>query len=297
MSLTQFPNGVASYGVPVMGAGSIPSTTGKYIFVSSTTGSNGNDGSSAEQAVASLSQAVVLARASKGDVVVVMPGHAESVTSAGALALSKAGVYFVGLGTGTLRPTITFSGSTAATMTITAANVTVDNFVFLQTLDAIVSPIVISAAGATLTNCYFSTATASAQVTQMILTTAAASNLTITNNRFVGTADAGNTAAITLVGGDNINISNNNFIGAYTTTVGAIQCITTLTTNIVIRANTIVNRTASATKGITLLTGSTGVIAENKFGIGSGAAPITADAAWWAGNWSAAAVATNGTLV
>ena len=32
-------------------------------------------------------------------------------------------------------------------------------------------------------------------------------------------------------------------------------------------------------------------------GIGSGAAPITSDAAWWAGNWSAAAVATNGTLV
>lgn len=244
-----------------------------------------------------ISAAVALCTASGNDQILVLPGHTESVSAAAGIAINVAGVNIVGLGTGTQRPTITFTTATTATITITAANVTISNMVFLQTFDAIVSPFVVSAAGCTFKGCYFQTATATAQVTQMILTTAAADNFSLIGNRFIGTADAGNTAAVTLVGGDNAYIVDNDFIGAYTSSVGAIQSITTPNTNCVIRRNTIVNRTASATKGITLLTGSTGVITENKFGIGSGAAPITSDAAWWVGNWSAAAVATNGTLV
>lgn len=297
MGITNFPNGVSSFGIPLLGGASIPTTTGNVYFVSSITGSNGNSGRQAGMPLASMSQAVTMARASMGDVVIVMPGHTETVSAAGGLALSKAGVYFAGMGFGADRPTITFTTATTATMTLTAASNTLDNFIFTQTFDAITSPLVVSAANVTLKNSYFMTANASAQAVQMVLTTAAANNLVITNNRFIGTADAGSTSAITIVGGDNINITDNDFIGAYTTSVGAIQGLTTLTTNIVVRRNSIINRTASATKGIALLTGSTGVIVENKFGIGSGAAPITADAAWWAGNWSAAAVATNGTLV
>lgn len=244
-----------------------------------------------------IAAAIAACTANSGDTIFVLPGHTETISAAAGIAISKAGVSIVGLGNGATRPTITFDTATTATMTITAANVTIDNFIFTQAFDAIVSPIVISAAGVTIKNCYFMVANATYQATQMILTTAAADNLTIVNNRFIGTADAGTTAAITLVGGDNANISDNDFIGAYSSGVGAIRSITTLNTNCVIRRNTIVNATASATKGITLLTGSTGIITENKFGIGSGAAPITADAAWWAGNWSAAAVGTNGTLV
>lgn len=297
MALTNYPNGVSSFGVPLMGAGQIPSTTGQYLFVNSVTGSNGNDGLSAYAPKSTLAGALTAANANKGDVIIVMPSHAESVAAAAGITINKAGVYIVGLGYGNTRPTITFTTATTATMTITASDVTIDNFVFLQTFDAIVSPIVVSGAQVTFKNSYFQTATATAQVTQMILTTAAANNLTLAGNRFIGTADAGNTCAVTLVGTDNFNAFDNDFIGAYTTSVGAIQGITTLSTNVDIRRNTIVNKTASSTKAIVLLTGSTGIITENKIGIGSGAAPFTIDAGWWAGNWSAAAVATNGTLV
>lgn len=244
-----------------------------------------------------IAGAVAQATANSGDTIYVLPGHTESVSAAAGIALSTAGIALVGLGYGANRPTITFDTATTATMTITAANVSIENFIFTQAFDAIVSPIVISAANVSIKNCYFMVANATYQATQMILTTAAANNLLLQGNRFIGTSDAGTTAAVTLVGGDNATIIDNDFIGAYSSGVGAIRSITTLNTNCVIRRNTIVNVTASATKGITLLTGSTGVITENKFGIGSGAAPITADAAWWMGNWSAAAVATNGTLV
>lgn len=280
----------------VVGAGNL-FTTGKVWYVSSVMGSDGNRGIDPNLPLASIAQAQTNAIASNGDVVIVLPGHAETISAAGGIALSKAGVSYIGLGTGANRPTLTFATATTATMTISGANTSIDNFVYTQSFDAIVSPLVVSAANVSLTNSYFMTANASFQATQMILTTAAANNISISGNRFIGTLDAGTTAAITLVGGDNANISDNDFMGAYTSGVGAIQSITTLNTNCVIRRNTIINRTASSTKAITLLTGSTGIITENKFGIGSGAAPITADAAWWAGNWSAAAVATNGTLV
>ena len=243
---------------------------------------------------AAVNAAVV---ADRGDVVLVLPGYTESVAGAAGINLSVSGVSYIGLGNGSLRPTLTFTTATTATVTITAANITIENIFATSTFDAVVSPFVVSAAGVTFKNCVFETASASAQVTQMILTTAAANNFTIDSCRFYGTADAGNTCAVTIVGGNNLQIVNSNFTGAYTTTVGAIRSITTLNTNCVIRDNTIVNLTASATKGITLLTGSTGQIMRNTFGIGSGAAPITADAAWWGGSWTAAAVGTNSTLI
>lgn len=296
--MTQLTTGnLVSGGVNnLIGAGNL-FTTGNVFYVDSVRGSNGNVGTDPALPLATISAAQTAATASNRDVVVVKPSHAETITSAGGIALSKAGVSYIALGQGSYRPTVTFGTATTATMTISGANVVIDNFVFTQSFDAIVSPIVISGAGCVIADSYFMTANASYQATQMILTTAGASNLVISGNRFIGTADAGTTAAITLVGGDNANISDNDFIGAYSSAVGAIQATGTLVTNCVIARNTIVNRTASSTKGITLLTGSTGIIRDNRFGIGSGAAPITADACWWNGNYSSAAVATNGTLV
>ena len=43
-ALTNFPNGISSFGIPVFG-GSIPPFTGQYLFVDYVNGSDGNDGS------------------------------------------------------------------------------------------------------------------------------------------------------------------------------------------------------------------------------------------------------------
>lgn len=123
MSLTNFKNGVSSFGVPVMGGNSIPTTTGNYWFVSSNVGSNGNTGKSPAQAFATIAQAVTASTASRGDVIVVMQNHAETVTST-SINISKAGLTIVNLGNGkSNRPTYTF-GAAAATITISAADVT-----------------------------------------------------------------------------------------------------------------------------------------------------------------------------
>jgi hypothetical protein len=131
MSLTNFPNGITSFGVPIIGSGAqIPATTGKYFFVHSGTGSNDNSGTTPDSPLATLDNALGKCRDSKMDVIVLMPGHSETITGAGGITLDKIGVYVVGLGTYDLRPRFLMDGGTTVTCLVTAANVTVENCVF-----------------------------------------------------------------------------------------------------------------------------------------------------------------------
>src|SRR3954470_24009301 len=146
MSLTNYPNGVSSFGIPVVGAGPIiPS--GNVWFVSSVTGGLG-DGASKDFPLATLQAA--LNKAASGDVIFVLASHAETISAAAGMTTVAAGVTVVGLGNGAARPTLTFATSTAATFTIAHANFKMSNIVGTTTVDQIVSPFVISAAGCNL---------------------------------------------------------------------------------------------------------------------------------------------------
>lgn len=115
------PNGaLANDTQTFIGAGAL-FTTGKVFFVNSVIGSDGNAGDDPAAPLATVQQAVTNARANKGDKVIIMPGHAETVTSS-SHTLSKAGVTFICLGAGLERPTFTY-GAAAATITVSAANV------------------------------------------------------------------------------------------------------------------------------------------------------------------------------
>ena len=57
MALTNFPNGVSSFGVPMIGGiGGIP-LTGTWYFVNPAAGSDGNEGTSPESPFATIYQA------------------------------------------------------------------------------------------------------------------------------------------------------------------------------------------------------------------------------------------------
>ncbi len=81
---------------------------------------SGGDGKSPDSAMTTLQAAVNAASAN--DRIYVAPGHAETVTSS-SHTLSKAGVTIFCLGSGTAVPAFTFS-TAAATINVTAANVT-----------------------------------------------------------------------------------------------------------------------------------------------------------------------------
>jgi len=102
MSLTNFPYGISSFGVPVLG-GMFP-FTGKYIFVKPYSGLDGNDGLSPDKAVKTLTKALAVATADKNDVVFLI---AESNTAASTtdyqsatLDWNKDGVHIIGINAG-----------------------------------------------------------------------------------------------------------------------------------------------------------------------------------------------------
>jgi hypothetical protein len=129
MGVTNFPGGITSFGVPLIGSGySVPATTGTYWFVDSTTGSNGNSGRDKDHPYADLATAVSSSTASKGDVILLMPGHSETVTTT---ITPKAGSYIIGLGHGRNRAVLTAGTGAIDTFTISAANVTLQNFVIV----------------------------------------------------------------------------------------------------------------------------------------------------------------------
>lgn len=296
MALTSFPQGVSSFGVPVLGSGAnIPATTGNYWFVNSVTGSNGNPGNVPNLPFASIASARTAATANNGDVIICMPGHTETITGAAGIALSKAGLYIVGLGTGSVRPTITLSTSTAAQMTVAGANVTIDNFILDFTgIDAIVAAVSITAADVAFVNCEVRTNNATAGCVLGLVTAATATRFRVENCFFNGPAiNAGTTTTAQIkheVGIDYI-IRNNVFLGGKVT-----QNILNATTILggLIDNNRFV--TYTGTKGIAVAAASTPFITNNRFNVPSGTAPIVAAAGFVAGNiYSAAAGVTAGT--
>ena len=68
MSLTNFPNGISSFGVPVIGGASMP-FTGKHFFVDYVNGSDGNNGLSVRKAFKTIQKAHDSATAGKNDVI------------------------------------------------------------------------------------------------------------------------------------------------------------------------------------------------------------------------------------
>jgi hypothetical protein len=303
MPMSNYPFGVSSFGMPVVPGTRRPST-GNVFFVCNATnknGSDGNPGTSPLQPLATVAKALTLCTASNDDVIFVMAGHAENITAAASIACSVAGVSIIGLGMGRLRPTFTWTTINSATITISGANVTWENCVFIGTgVASVVTMFAVTGDDCTFVGCEFDHANATNQAA-LGITITGTDRFKFVNNRVHGTANAGTTNFIQIVGSaskqKDYEFIGNSFEGNYTTTLGAINNITTAMVNLLVRDNVFVNGTASATKCIVTLTGSTGIVMRNTFGIGSGAAPISMDAGWWAGNWTAAAVATNSALI
>jgi hypothetical protein len=306
--MTNFPNGVASFGIPVVPS-SAGLTTGQVFFVSNnwftaiTTGVRGSDsnaGTSSRRPLATLAAALVLCRAGFGDTIFLMPGHVEIVTAAAGILVSLSGIRLIGIGTGQNRPQIQYTTAAAASFNVTGANFYCENIYFAPYgVASVTAAVNVQAADANFVSCEFELANATNGAVLGILTTAAASRLRVKNCYFHGNATPATTvAAICLVGGDSISIEENIFECTFTLGVGAIQNITTACTNLVIKGNLINNLTASSTKCIVAISTTTGQVSRNYMQILSGTAPITGAAlSWVGGNYYAAAIATAGTLI
>ena len=205
MGLTNFTNGISSFGVPVLG-GSAEVTTGSIFFVHSGTGSDGYKGTSTKHPLATIDAAIGKCTANKGDIIYVMPGHDENPTTS--ITCDVAGISIIGLGQGTDRPTITF-GAASATLAISAASVRVMNLRFdLGTVAATVTNAInITGDAAHVERCE-TVVHATSQFTNH-LTATDAQFVKIYNNKFMSLGAAGSTSGIVVDGCDDIEIVGN----------------------------------------------------------------------------------------
>lgn len=100
--------------------------------------------------VSTVLAATALCQASRGDVVLILPGHTESITTA--IAMSVAGVRYIGIGSGNLTPAFTVAGAIDG-FNITGANVEVENVRFTApSVDSATAMINCNATGIKLKN-------------------------------------------------------------------------------------------------------------------------------------------------
>lgn len=232
MPLSNYPHGFLQ-GVAIRDVPILQLHPGRVFWVNNSSvlpegGIAGNDGNKGNylQPFSTINGAVTAATASRGDIIVCMPGHAETVSAAGGVALSKAGLALVGLGTGSLRPTLNLTATTS-TIALSAANCSMTNILVTGGVDAIVSAILVTAA-----DCYveLNYRDVTGQCTDCLLTTAAANRLKVHVADYDGATAAGTNAGIAIVGGDHIEITGNYMDGNFA--VGGIDIRTTATTDL-----------------------------------------------------------------
>ena len=158
---SNFPGGfnnVTIRGVPIT-----QSHPGQVYWVSNATptlpgqigGSDGNPGTF-NAPFSTLEYAITSCTANRGDIIFIKPGHAETISSATALAFDVAGVAIVGLGAGTKRPTFTLGTAATTTIAVSADNVSISNCRFIGNFLGITSAFTVAAAAYfTIDNCSF----------------------------------------------------------------------------------------------------------------------------------------------
>jgi hypothetical protein len=264
--LANFSNGLSSFGVPILGSGTLPVTTGKYFFVDSNTGANGASYvNSPKKPFATIDYAIGKCTANKGDVIVVMPGHAETISAASGITADVAGVTIVGLGSGTFRPTLTFS-ATASTIVVSAANVTFTNLRIATGVAELVTAFSISGADCTIQDCRFLD---SSTFTFISAITAAATALRLRiyrNSAYTTVTPTGTAAFISISGAAHgFEICDNVFFLARANNAvsAAIGTIVAAQLGVQIHRNTLVAFGGSNSVVVTLYAASTGFVTYN----------------------------------
>jgi hypothetical protein len=152
MPYSNFPGGFAQ-GVTMRNLPILQTTPGRTFWVSNSStlqvgqraGSNGNKGTF-DAPFATLDYAIGQCVANRGDIIFIKPGHAESVTSATSILFDVAGVQIIGLGTGSNRPTFTYTTADTATIPVSAANMSITGCLFVGGFLSIASAFTVGAA-------------------------------------------------------------------------------------------------------------------------------------------------------
>lgn len=198
-----FANGITIRGIPlnIMHPGKVFWVNNSSVFpLGGVAGSDDNDGTY-QKPFSTLDYAISQCTANRGDIIVLMPGHAENVSAASGITVDVAGIAIVGLGAGTLRPKFSFTAATA-TYVISVANVSHYNVQFEANFaDVAIGLDVSGVDGLSFEHCYFTEAGADLNFVDVVDLATGADDISFFRCKFIGN-DAANDAFITGVAHD-----------------------------------------------------------------------------------------------
>lgn len=217
MPLTKFPQGVSSFGMPVVGTGEETFTTGNIFFVDSG-GAEASDNPSAgkdpAKPFATIDFAIGQCTANNGDIIMVMPGHTEAPATTEGIDLDVAGVWIRGIGWGNDRPTITPANATIG-IKMAAASGRLSNVIFdLGATTTVADAVGITAAGCIVENIE-TRPHATSQYTNLISVTDV-EDVVIRNSNLRGlSTGAAGVTGLNIDGADRLSIYGNRIDGFF----------------------------------------------------------------------------------
>ncbi len=183
-------------------------------------------------------------RSGKGDVVLVLEGHTESLTGADAIPDLVAGTQIISCGRpgATNNPTLTWP-ATDSTLLMNVADVSLIGFnLNFAGIDAVVAPVTMSAAGCVLAGNLVTLAAGSAGATTPVTVATGATNCTIAGNKMLQTGTETQVNIISITGAvDNLEIANNYISCLLTSATGGIIQVGAAATNLDIHDNRFYN--------------------------------------------------------
>lgn len=276
---SNYPNGFAN-GVTIRGLPLTQAYPGQVYWVNNSgvlpeggsPGANITGHGTYMKPFSTIDYAIGRCTANRGDVIMVMPGHSETVTTDGGIAFDVAGVACIGLGTGTKRPQIVLDSAAAAAVTVSAANVTLSNLHFVASFADVTNAIDVTAANLAVLNCEFSEEGTNLNFVD-IINASSTTNNTADGLHVEGCVSTGVDAGIDsfiVTAADLARlVCANNFVWHFGT--GALNLVEALTGKDLVAAQIVGNTYASAITasfvGISTdtTTANTGVIADNYF--------------------------------
>jgi len=203
--------------------------------------------------------------AGRGDVILIMEGYTDTVSSATILPFNIANVKIIGLGTSSARPTITYNTANTATIPVSASGITIQNCIFVANFLAIANAFTLTTAkDFNLINCDFRDTSAVLNFVNIVTTDTTsnhADGLLISGCNFMLLATSGAVNLFAPLGTNDRCTIINNYFASLTTNAGAVIPIATgkILTNFKLLNNrfNLVNATGTSTGYIITTNGST----------------------------------------
>lgn len=271
---------------------------GSRFYVDSGAGSDTNDGKAPDRAFKTLDYSIAKCTANNGDVIYVLPGHAENLTTATAVNIDVAGITIIGLGSGSDIPTFSTT-ATAGSITIGAANTSIKNIKMVANIaDGTTAGITVAAAGdyCTLDGVLFRDTSAANEFLVHISVATTVTDLVVKNCSLVTLAGSLTNSILFAGTTSDVVISSNHFFVDSADSV--IDHLAGAATNILISDNYIVNQdTGAAGYVIDCHASSTGMAINNRGAYKNVAAEMTKGAAmWWIENYFSNTIAESGLI-